>query len=268
MTAPTPRVSGIFLSRDDIARLRRTNQVLLNPHGYVTLDAWRAAALDAVVDCLGADKGILMFRKQDGTNSVTSKEIPRAQEYDGAVSPLANPLGIWARQWDLVTWTRASLWGRHYVEMLRSAYYQDLVRSQRAFDAVGVTVPTDANGGLATFNLHHGDERGIRFGERGQLLLQLIEPAFRAGVALALCRVDPLLKDPRRVRCDAASVLPMLTSRELEVVRLLAKRHTNREIASTLGVAPGTIKRHVENILRKVGVQSRRELEPLLDRDP
>lgn len=271
MTAPSPRVSGIFLSPDDVARLRGTSQILLNPHGYETLDAWRVAALDAIAECLGADKGLFMLRGHDGASSVLSKELPRAQEYDQTVSPLATPLGIWARQRELVTWTRASLWGRHYGQMLRSPYYQEFVRSQRAFDAIGVTIPMAARGGLATFHLHHGDERGIRFGERGLLILQLLEPAFRAGLALALG--DPQLSPGSkpggapRIRRDEATLLPMLTSRELEVVRMLAQRRTNGEIANALGIAPGTTKRHVENILRKVGVRSRRELEPLLDRD-
>jgi DNA-binding NarL/FixJ family response regulator len=51
----------------------------------------------------------------------------------------------------------------------------------------------------------------------------------------------------------------MLTERELEVLRLLAGGRSNQAIAEELVVAVGTVKRHVSNIISKLGVQSRLE---------
>ena len=48
-----------------------------------------------------------------------------------------------------------------------------------------------------------------------------------------------------------------LTSREWEVMTLLAAGHTNQEIATELFLAVKTIDRHVSNILTKLGVSSR-----------
>ncbi len=48
-----------------------------------------------------------------------------------------------------------------------------------------------------------------------------------------------------------------LTPRELEVLRLLARGHTNGAIARALVVREGTVKYHVKNILRKLGATSR-----------
>jgi ATP/maltotriose-dependent transcriptional regulator MalT len=48
-----------------------------------------------------------------------------------------------------------------------------------------------------------------------------------------------------------------LTARELEVLRLLATGKSNREIASALVISEHTVARHVQNILRKLGVASR-----------
>lgn len=48
-----------------------------------------------------------------------------------------------------------------------------------------------------------------------------------------------------------------LTSREMEVMTLLAAGHTNQEIATELFLAVKTIDRHVSNILTKLGVSSR-----------
>jgi DNA-binding NarL/FixJ family response regulator len=49
----------------------------------------------------------------------------------------------------------------------------------------------------------------------------------------------------------------VLTRRELEILRLVAKGRTNREISGTLIVSPATIKVHVEHILAKLGVSDR-----------
>jgi DNA-binding NarL/FixJ family response regulator len=48
-----------------------------------------------------------------------------------------------------------------------------------------------------------------------------------------------------------------LTNRELDVLRLLAAGHTNREIGEMLFISPATVARHVANIYGKLGVDSR-----------
>ncbi|MGH7566030.1 MAG: LuxR C-terminal-related transcriptional regulator [Gemmatimonadota bacterium] len=48
-----------------------------------------------------------------------------------------------------------------------------------------------------------------------------------------------------------------LTTREREVAGLLATRATNEEIAERLGIAVGTVKTHVHNILEKLEVDGR-----------
>jgi DNA-binding CsgD family transcriptional regulator len=51
-----------------------------------------------------------------------------------------------------------------------------------------------------------------------------------------------------------------LTEREVQVASLLAQRLTNGEIATTLGISTHTARHHTENVLLKVGVNSRRAL--------
>jgi two-component system, NarL family, response regulator LiaR len=48
-----------------------------------------------------------------------------------------------------------------------------------------------------------------------------------------------------------------LSSRELEVLRLIARGMENAEIAAELGISPRTAKNHVSNILAKLGLPSR-----------
>ena len=50
-----------------------------------------------------------------------------------------------------------------------------------------------------------------------------------------------------------------LSSRELEVLRLLVAGRRNREIATTLDITEGTVKLHVSSILGKLGVADRTE---------
>jgi PAS domain S-box-containing protein len=51
--------------------------------------------------------------------------------------------------------------------------------------------------------------------------------------------------------------LARLTSRELDVLRKLARGQTNVEIALALGLVTGTIKSHVEHLLKKLGLANR-----------
>ena len=52
---------------------------------------------------------------------------------------------------------------------------------------------------------------------------------------------------------------PTLTSREVEVLRLVAKGMSNREIADELYISENTVKNHVRNILEKLHLHSRME---------
>jgi DNA-binding CsgD family transcriptional regulator len=48
-----------------------------------------------------------------------------------------------------------------------------------------------------------------------------------------------------------------LTPRELDVMRCVAAGKSNPEIARTLWVAPGTVRKHLDNVYEKLGVRSR-----------
>jgi DNA-binding CsgD family transcriptional regulator len=55
-----------------------------------------------------------------------------------------------------------------------------------------------------------------------------------------------------------------VTSRELEVLRLIADGRSNREIAATLYLSPRTVEKHVERLLMKTGAANRTALAGLL----
>jgi DNA-binding NarL/FixJ family response regulator len=53
--------------------------------------------------------------------------------------------------------------------------------------------------------------------------------------------------------------LDPLTARERDIIGLLAKNATNREIAEELVISENTVKVHIHNILEKLNLQNRRE---------
>jgi LuxR family maltose regulon positive regulatory protein len=56
---------------------------------------------------------------------------------------------------------------------------------------------------------------------------------------------------------DQGALLEMLTARELDVLRQMAKGARNAEIAAALSMSPGTARWHVGNILSKLGAANR-----------
>jgi DNA-binding NarL/FixJ family response regulator len=61
-------------------------------------------------------------------------------------------------------------------------------------------------------------------------------------------------------RMSAAATEPGLTARETEVLKLVAKGYTYREIADKLFISVKTVQNHVQNILTKLQLSKRYEL--------
>lgn len=61
-----------------------------------------------------------------------------------------------------------------------------------------------------------------------------------------------------RARCPQPIAIPeVLTARELEILKRIAGGESNKSIARALDLSVHTVKRHVANILGKLGVNSR-----------
>jgi DNA-binding SARP family transcriptional activator/DNA-binding CsgD family transcriptional regulator len=76
------------------------------------------------------------------------------------------------------------------------------------------------------------------------------------GAQPSLARTDELIT--RLAMRGAKSATPGgLTSREIQVLRLITQGKTDREIADTLFISHHTVRRHVSHILDKLGVDSR-----------
>ncbi|HLN66672.1 MAG TPA: response regulator transcription factor, partial [Streptosporangiaceae bacterium] len=106
--------------------------------------------------------------------------------------------------------------------------------------------------------------------EAEQQWRQAAQTADRLGAKPLRRALDDLA---RRARIGTApdlpdgTVLASLTSREREVLRLIAAGRSNREIASVLFIAPKTASVHVSNILGKLGASSRTEAAAIAHRE-
>jgi DNA-binding NarL/FixJ family response regulator len=63
----------------------------------------------------------------------------------------------------------------------------------------------------------------------------------------------------KKAEAKQAVPSPRLTSRELEVLKLVAQGMSNKEIAAELYISENTVKNHVRNILEKLHLHSRME---------
>ena len=92
-----------------------------------------------------------------------------------------------------------------------------------------------------------------------------MEDAIRRAVAGELVLPDDHLSSlvdrlrAVRGRVTEAANLDSLTTRELEVLRLLSDGRSTVEIAALLGISPMTVQSHVKNVLAKLGVHSKVE---------
>lgn len=88
---------------------------------------------------------------------------------------------------------------------------------------------------------------------RGALRLVLAGGVYVPTAALAAAPAGSATAPRRRARAD------QLTPRQIEVLVLLSRGLTNREIAGALGIAEGTVKTHVRTLFEVLDVSNRTE---------
>lgn len=108
----------------------------------------------------------------------------------------------------------------------------------------------------------------IRSGAQGYLLKNLDPADWTAYLRQILSGEAPISREiATRILKEFAEANPLpvppiesLTSREEEVLQLVAAGHSNREIATRLDIAEGTVKNHLRNILGKLHLKNRTAL--------
>jgi two-component system response regulator NreC len=91
-------------------------------------------------------------------------------------------------------------------------------------------------------------------------LLDAIRAVSRGDTYIHPTMTRALLRALTASRMPATTTEEALTPREIDVIRLLARGHTNRQIAEKLNLSVRTVETHRANITGKLGLRSRVEL--------
>jgi len=128
-------------------------------------------------------------------------------------------------------------------------------------DAVAAIVREFPDARILMLSTHSGEEeiyRSLQAGARGYIL----KSAMREELLRAIREVqdgkryiDPAVAPLLAERLSHRS----LTSREIEVLKMVAKGMGNKEIAGSLNIAEVTVKLHVSHVLEKLNVKDRTE---------
>ena len=128
-------------------------------------------------------------------------------------------------------------------------------------DATAALLRQVPEAAVLMLSTHSGEEeiyRSLHAGARGYVLKSVMrEELLRAirEVHAGGRYVDPTVASVLAARLSHRS----LTSREMEVLRMVAKGYGNKEIAAALNIAEVTVKLHVSHVLEKLNVKDRTE---------
>lgn len=109
--------------------------------------------------------------------------------------------------------------------------------------------------------------RAITYGADGYLLkdmdpeqiIERLREALNGTMVISDKLTHVLIGALRKGDNGRAKQLASLTSRELEILKLIAKGLSNKLIARELDISDGTVKVHVKHVLKKLGLRSRVE---------
>jgi DNA-binding CsgD family transcriptional regulator len=187
----------------------------------------------------------------------------------------------WRRQREIAAQTAAGLpWNKQFVEFAHAVLAGRAGRPAEAEAALDRALPHAEPFPLArhlALSLIAASAARDGWGEPVRWLNEA-EAFFKGaglGAAARNCR-DRLrdLGEPTRQWRDGSPDVPRdlwvigVTAREYQVLQLVARHQTNREIAAELFLSHRTVDRHVANLLAKTGVANRRDLAASLPGPP
>ncbi len=90
-------------------------------------------------------------------------------------------------------------------------------------------------------------------------IIEKLKEAIQGKMAISEQLTSVLADALRQGKNSKPNPLNSLTSREYEILKLIAKGLSNKHIARELDISDGTVKVHVKHILKKLGLRSRVE---------
>ena len=126
-------------------------------------------------------------------------------------------------------------------------------------DAIIAIRSEDPTARIIVLTTYSGDalaQRALKAGAQAYVLKSLVRTEI-------LNTIRVVHEGERRVQADVATEIAKhtadaaLTTREIEVLRLVASGHANKEISAHLSINEETTKTHIKNILAKLGAKDR-----------
>ena len=126
-------------------------------------------------------------------------------------------------------------------------------------DAIIAIRSEDPTARIIVLTTYSGDalaHRALKAGAQAYVLKSLVRTEI-------LNTIRVVYEGERRVQSDVATEIAKhtadaaLTTREIEVLRLVASGHANKEISAYLSINGETTKSHIKNILAKLGAKDR-----------
>lgn len=154
--------------------------------------------------------------------------------------------------------------GREAIEQFRTHHpditLMDLQMPEMSgIDAIGAIRGEFPDARIIVLTTHAGDfqiSRALKAGARGYLLKDMLRQELLETIR-AVHAGQKRLSSEAAVEIAEHATDDVLTPREIDVLRLIAKGNANKEIAGHLLLNEETVKGHVKNILAKLGVHDR-----------
>lgn len=151
---------------------------------------------------------------------------------------------------------------RHIVTLSPDVVLQDCEVDDRWVKDIGLpsVIPVeDPSSGALAEALRHGTRAILPRDVPLETLASGIMSAYRGLVLLHGSYAVKLLASSAVVSADELGITEELTTRELEVLRMLAEGLGNRDIGKALGISDHTVKFHIGAIFEKLGASTRTE---------
>lgn len=138
---------------------------------------------------------------------------------------------------------------------LKSTYYEQICKPNAIHHIIHINIAFD-NTFLGILSLYR-NEASTNFSYRDTFILNQLKDH----LALRLYQAyHSLEKRPNTLSVFDCSVKYQLTAREERVLGLMAKGLTTEEMCGALSITPNTLKKHIMNIYKKLGIKNRVQL--------
>ena len=135
-------------------------------------------------------------------------------------------------------------------------------------EALGKIKEIDGGAKIVMLTIHQDREYLLKALELGALgyilkdadsrvLIEAVRSVYNGQTYIQPSMANELVSEYKRIKSGNDDPRNLLTDREVEVLKLLARGMLNKEIANALYISEKTVKNHISNIFRKLDVQDR-----------